>query len=200
VAAELTMTRLARADLVLSCGLALLAAAGSALPAEPSAAIALAEYLATDCEVDDAGLALSRLLVHVEVVEPGLIAVLRDGPDVSPASTLRQEAEQAWERRSAFLATNPPLGLSPEHLLAVHGVEREAWIESRLAQIVHKERERAVAALARIASPSALRALRQTRRADPRLRGAIDAALGRIYADPLGPRTHPARAARPGRP
>lgn len=173
--------------------LCLLLVPGLAAAAEPPAAAVLGAYLATDCEVGDAGVALAHLLVHAQALEPELIAVLRDGPDATPSSALRQEAEQAWERRAAFLATNPPLGLAPDHVLAVHAVDREAWIEARLTRTVRKERERAAAALAHIASPAALRALRQTRRADPALRGAINALLAPLPATP-SPRQRPGRA------
>ena len=35
---------------------------------------------------------------------------------------MRETLEAEWDRRAAFLSTNPQLGLSPDDLLAVHAV------------------------------------------------------------------------------
>ena len=69
-----------------------------------------------DLRADIAAIALPNL----EALEPVLRDVLVQGPDSSSMDQARASAEAEWDRREAFLATNPELGLSPEHLAAVH--------------------------------------------------------------------------------
>jgi hypothetical protein len=168
------------------------AVAGLDAPAEA----ALRDFTSRDCEVGSEGVALSRLLEHATAVQGELIRILREGPDAVTAAELQIAAEEAWSRRAAFLASNPPLGLSPESLLAVHAVAREPWIEARVAREVEGMRERAAIGLAAIGVAEAILALQDVRRgAGPELRSVIESALARIHADKA---RMPARGGRAG--
>ena len=84
-----------------------------------------------------------------------------------------------WDRRVAFLTTNPQLGLNPDDLLAAHAVGHEEYLEQGAARFATLCRERAVIGLAAIGSPTALSTLREeASRVDDDLRDLIQSALG----------------------
>ena len=162
----------------------------------PEAAAALRHFLAVDCEVGQEGVALEQLLPHAEQLEPELRELLRDGPDGSTRDEVRESLEAEWDRREAFLSSNPQLGLSPDHLLAVHAVQREEYLERGTARFANLCRERAVIGLAAIGSPTALRTLReQANQVDGDLRDLIQAALGPGPARPKKRHRQPLRGA-----
>ncbi len=155
----------------------------TALTREASAA--LRHFLTVDCEVGEEGTAFDRLLLYADQLEPELRKVLLDGPDESTQNELRESLEAEWDRRVAFLSTNPQLGLNPDDLLAVHTVVREEYLGQGAARFATVCRERAVIGLAAIGSPTALSTLReQAGRVDDDLRDLIRTAL---EPDPASP-------------
>jgi hypothetical protein len=140
---------------------ALSAAMGQDAPLDQEAAGALRHYLFVDCEVGEEGSALHGLLLHADSLEPELGRLLLEGPRDSMLDEVAEALENEWERREAFLATNPRLGLDPEALLAVHSLSHEDFIEQGRQRFDLVCRERAAAALGAIGTPSALRTLRQ---------------------------------------
>ena len=151
----------------------------------PEAASALRHFLTVDCEVGGEGAALERLLRYSEQLEPKLRELLQDGPDRSTMNGVRESLEAEWDRREAFLSSNPQLGLDPDDLLAVQAVQREEYLGHGAARFANVCRERAVIGLAAIGSPTALRTLReQASQVDDDLRDLIRAALGRGPGSP----------------
>ncbi len=149
------------------------------------ASAALRHFLTVDCEVGEEGAALDRLLLYADQLEPELRKVLLDGPDDSTQNEVRETLEAEWDRRVAFLSTNPQLGLNPDDLLAAHAVVREEYLEQGAARFATVYREKAVIGLAAIGSPTALGTLReQASRVDDDLRYLIQTVLERNRASP----------------
>ncbi len=162
--------------IVLVAGLSLAAA-----PSLPQGAIeVLDRFLTTDCEVGDEGSALDELIEQAVVLEPELERVLLEGPGSARLAEVTRALELRWELRAAFLESGSPLGLAPEALLALRSTSRAEFIERGRQQFETTCRERAIAGLAGIGSPSALRALRKASRAvDEELRRLIQLCLER---------------------
>jgi len=151
--------------------------------AQPSAAAraALRHYLRVDCEVGEEGAARQNLLRHAESLRPELARLLLDGPGAAMRDELAVDLDAAWERRSAFLASNPRLGLDPEMLLTVTTLSRSDFLARETRRFDLACREKAVAALAAIGSPAARRSLRDARyQVDDEVRAWIEAALKRL--------------------
>jgi hypothetical protein len=147
----------------LAVGLGLLAAPSLVAadgPPPTEAAEALRHYLLIDCGVDEEGAALRELLRHAEALETELARLLLDGPDDAALDALAADLEAAWERRSAFLASDPRLGLAPEAYLAVSSLSRTDYFARETRRFDLASRERAAAALAAIGTPTARRTLR----------------------------------------
>ncbi len=158
---------------------------GQGIDVTREASAALRHFLTVDCEVGEEGAALDRLLLYAGQREPELRQVLLDGPDDSTQNEVRETLEAEWDRRVAFLSTNPQLGLNPDDLLAAHAVVREEYLEQGAARFAAVCRERAVIGLVAIGSPTALRTLReQANRVDDDLRDLIQSAL---EPDPASP-------------
>jgi hypothetical protein len=121
----------------------------------------LQRYLLVDCGYGEEETALSRLMRHADALEPELERLLFEGPPDALLDEISAALEQEWERRAAFLESNPQLGLDPDALLAVLSTSHAEFIEQGLARYDTMCREKAVAALAEIGSPEALRALRR---------------------------------------
>ncbi len=144
--------------LILGC---FAAAHGQETAVMVEASAALRHFLSVDCEVGAEGTALEKLLQYANQLEPELRRILLDGPDESRQNEVRETLEAEWDRREAFLAGNPRLGLSPDDLLAVHTVQREEYLEHGAARFASVIRERAAIGLAAIGSPTALRTLHE---------------------------------------
>jgi hypothetical protein len=145
----------------------------------------LQRYLLVDCEYGEEETALSRLMRHGDVLEAELERLLFEGPPGPLLDEFNVALEQEWERRAAFLESNPQLGLDPDALLAVLAISHEEFIEQGLTRFDTMCREKAVAALAEIGSPEALRTLRRAVVvADEGLRDLIMVALKR--SRPIG--------------
>jgi hypothetical protein len=122
---------------------------------------------------------------HGDVLEAELERVLFEGPPGPLLDEINAALEQEWERRAAFLASNPQLGLDPDALLAVLAISHAEFIEQGLTRFDMMCREKAVVALAEIGSPEALRTLRRAVVvADEELRDLILMALKR--SRPIG--------------
>jgi hypothetical protein len=157
----------------------LVTARGQETVVAPEAAAALQYFLTVDCEVGGEGAALESLLLYAEQLEPELRELLLDGPDGSTMDDVRESLEAEWDRREAFLSSNPQLGLNPDDLLAVHAVQREEYLDHGATRFANVCRERAVIGLAAIGSPTALGTLReQASQVEDDLRDLIQAALG----------------------
>ncbi len=153
---------------------------GQEIGVKREASAALRHFLTVDCEVGEEGAALDRLLLYADQLEPDLRKLLLDGPDDSTQNEVRETLEAEWDRRVAFLSTNPQLVLNPDDLRAAHAVVREEYLEQGAARFATLFRERAVIGLAAIGSPTALRTLReQASRVDDDLRDLIRTALER---------------------
>jgi hypothetical protein len=167
------------------------AAGGAGIGISPEAEAAFRSFLAADCGVGADGSAGEALLEHAEQLEPGLRRVLIGGPDDALRTENLQFLEAQWDRREAFLSTNPQLGLSPDHLFAVQSAGRQEYLEQGEARFAQGCRERAVLGLATIGSPTALQTLSELAdELDGELAGLIRAALEAANS---------ARSARPGR-
>ena len=174
--------------LILGC---LATAHGQQTGVTREASAALRHFLMVDCEVGEEGMAHERLLRYANQLEPELRKMLLDGPDDSRQNEVRETLEAEWDRRVAFLSTNPHLGLNPDDLLAVHAVQRDQYLEQGAARFASLYRERAVIGLVAIGSPTALRTLRdQADRVDDDLRSLIRAALGPDASSPQERRRH----------
>ncbi len=165
---------------------------GQGIDVTREASAALRHFLTVDCEVGEEGAALDRLLLYADRLEPKLRNVLLNGPDDSTQNEVRETLEAEWDRRVAFLSTNPQLGLNPDDLLAAHAVVREEYLEQGAARFATVCRERAVIGLAAIGSPTALRPLReQASRLDDDLHPAGPEKRRRLH-----PRAEPRRSGR----
>ena len=158
---------------------------GQGIGVTPEASAALRHFLTVDCEVGEEGAALDRFLQYADQLEAELRKLLLDGPDDLTQREVREALEAEWDRREAFLSTNPQLGLNPDDLLAVHAVVREDYLEQGTARFEAVCLERAVIGLVAIGSPTALRTLReQASRVDDDLRYLIQTALERNPPSP----------------
>jgi hypothetical protein len=125
----------------------------------PEALEALRHYLLVDCEVGEETPALTLLLRHAEVIEPELRRLLLEGPDDSLRGEVTAALVDEWERRAAFLETNPDLGLDAHVLAAVLQISETDFIERGQERFDLACREKAVVGLDAIGSPGARRAL-----------------------------------------
>ena len=140
----------------------------------------LQRYLLVDCEYGEEETTLSRLMRHADALEAELERLLFEGPPDPLLDEINAALEQEWERRAAFLESNPQLALDPDALLAVLATSHAEFIEQGLARFDTMCREKAVLALAEIGSPEALRTLRRAVVvADAELRDLIVIALKR---------------------
>lgn len=145
----------------------------------------LRRYLLVDCEYGEEETSLSRLMRHADGLETELERILFEGPPDPLRDEISAALEREWERRAAFLESNPQLGLDPDMLLLVLATSHEEFIAQGLARFDAMCREKAVAALAEIGSPAALRTLRRAAFvADEELRELIVMALQR--SRPIG--------------
>ncbi len=167
------------------------AAGGTEIGISPEAEAAFRNFLAADCGVGADGSAGEALLEHAEQLEPRLRRVLIGGPDDPLRTENLQFLEAEWDRREAFLSTNPQLGLSPDHLLAVQSEGRQEYLEQGGAGFAQGCREWAALGLASIGSPTALQALSE-------LSEEFDGDLGDLIRAALEA-ANSARSGRPGR-
>ena len=178
--------------LLLVPALAVPAAAGA--DAERDAATALRHFLRVDCASEQPGSAMRPLLAHRDQAEPELARVLAEGPDAAMLEARRSALEEQWDRREAFLRSNPDLGLNPDDLLTVHSVQREEFVEGGIARFSRTARERAVHGLAALGTRTSRSTLReQSRLVDAELREMIRVALERFRSEHRGPSRNPQR-------
>jgi hypothetical protein len=138
--------------------------AEDAAPA-PEALDALHRFLHVDCEVGEDEPALNDLLRHAEALEPELGRLLLDGPGGPLLDEETAALERAWERRAAFLESNPRIGLDQDTLGEVLAVSRAEFVEQGIRRFDISCREKAVVGLAAIGSSAARRTLNEAMRA-----------------------------------
>jgi hypothetical protein len=142
------------------------------------ARFALQHFLDVDCEVNEQGEALNRMLTFRAELEPHLIAILRDGPDKQTLDEAQRSLEEQWNVREAYLRKNPDLGLKENELQIAKGQTRDAFLTEGRERIIRKYREKSAIGLAAIGSPEAIKTLREvSEKGDEALRTVIQAAL-----------------------
>ncbi len=143
------------------------------------AKFALQHFLDVDCELNEQGEALNRFLTFKAVLEPQLIAVLRDGPDKQTLDETQRSLEEQWNQREAYLRKNPDMsGLKENELQIVKGLTRDVFISQGRERIIRKYREKSAIGLAAIGSPEAIKTLHEVGdKGDEALRTVIQAAL-----------------------
>jgi hypothetical protein len=146
--------------LVIGTAVASTASAQDAAP-PPEALAALRHFVLVDCEVGEEGSALDGVLLHAEALEPELGRLLVDGPDGPLLDEVTAALEQEWERRAAFLESNPRLGLDADALRDVLSISREEFIAMGRQRFDLNSREKAVVGLAAIGSAGARSTLRE---------------------------------------
>jgi hypothetical protein len=122
---------------------------------------ALRHYLFVDCEVGEEGVALSDVLRHSGPLQPEFERLLVEGPAGPLLEEVAAERERQWEERTAFLESNPRLGLDPDARLAVVTTTRSEFVERSLRRFDLMCREKSATALGAIGTADARRALRQ---------------------------------------
>lgn len=139
----------------------------------------LRDYLLEDCGVGEEERSLDLVLERKELLEPRLIAVLREGPAPAEMETARLTVEEQWRRLEYFLSGQPSLGLSLQNTVRLQSIKREEYVERGVRTFIHKYREGAAVALAAIGSPAAMEALREVALTDESLRAVIVGAIAR---------------------
>jgi hypothetical protein len=161
----------------------------------PAATEALDRFLDLDCEVGEPGAALAAVVGHANELEPVLAGILLDGPDAGRLDEVADLRAQQWQRRQAYLDTNPWIGLDAQALASVESMTLEEFVDAERARYDALYRERAVLGLAGIGSPTALSTLRAASQdADETLARLI---LGQLQRNRPVPRaTHTMKAPR----
>lgn len=122
---------------------------------------ALRGFLVVDCEQGEEGAALAALLEHAGELEPELERLLLEGPSETWIDEVTVATEQRWERRQAYLASSPSLGLDPDAWGVVTATTHDEYVARERERFVTVCRARAAVALEAIGTPGALRTLRQ---------------------------------------
>ena len=175
-----------RVTLLLLVGGAALGMLASEPPQEESqvldreAEAVLGSFLSEDCGVGEEGRSLTAVLERKEMLEPHLIAVLRQGPEPEQIETVRLTVEGQWQALERFLKGQPSLGLSLQNTVRLQSIKKEEYVERGVRTFIRKHREGAAVALAAIGSPAAMEALREVAQSDQILLPIITAAIARF--------------------
>jgi hypothetical protein len=178
------MRNILKVTLLAAMAFALVGALGYFSPAQRpelpnDAKFALQHFLDVDCEQkEEQGEALNRMLTFKAVLEPHLIATLREGPDKQNLDETQRSLEEQWNLREAYLRKNPDLGLKENELQIAKGLTKDAFISQGRERVIRKYREKSAIGLAAIGSPEAIKTLREVNeKGDEALRTVIQAAL-----------------------
>lgn len=151
------------------------------------AMVALDQYLNTDCEVGEEGESLKLILKYQDELEPVLITILLEGPDVKTLEEFEVDLDQQWRKRDAFVGDMSQSdmqqeGLSPEDAEIALMTSEEEYKALYTNQFIQKYQEKAAVALVAFESKTSLEAvqgfLAETENED--LRHIIDLALKRF--------------------
>jgi hypothetical protein len=107
-------------------------------------------YLRTDCELDEVGLALDRLVAVAERATPYLQAVVRQGPPAPVRTELERGLEASWAARQRFLETPEARELGEESFQMMQAISRDDYSRVERQSLDAKYRERAALALRKI--------------------------------------------------
>lgn len=144
----------------------------------PDAALRLAQYLDTDCYVEQAA---KREQLLTGIPESALWDVYRIGAPAAQIEKTRAHAARAYEERQRFLRTAGTNALPKDEIARQLAVTKQEYVERRVAQLHQRYRDTAIGGLAVIGTAQSIPELERIARDETnRSQGAALAALERL--------------------
>lgn len=104
-------------------------------------------YLKTDCEIGEVGVALKSVVALGTVVRPYLQAVQQQGPPSPVLNEFGRGLESTWQAREAYLRTPDAQELGKEAFDRMRSITKTSYLAEQQKGIQAKYRERATIAL-----------------------------------------------------
>ena len=104
-------------------------------------------YLKTDCEIGEVGVALKSVVALGTVVRPYLQAVQQQGPPSPVLNEFGRSLESTWQAREAYLRTPDAQELGKEAFDRMRSITKTSYLAEQQKGIQAKYRERATIAL-----------------------------------------------------
>ncbi len=109
-------------------------------------------YLRTDCEIGEVGVALRAVLAVADTARPYLEAVQKEGPPSAVLAEFQRGLESTWQARQAFLKSPDARELGQRSYEMMTAITREQYMKEQQAAIQARYRERAALALRAMAA------------------------------------------------
>jgi hypothetical protein len=111
-------------------------------------------YLRTDCEIGEVGVALRALLQVADSAKPYLVAVQKEGPPSRVLGEFQRGLDNTWQARQEFLKTPDARELGQRSFEMMTAITRDQYMKEQQAGIQAKYRERAALGLRAMEGPA----------------------------------------------
>ena len=121
---------------------------------DPRTRVVVENYLRTDCEIGEVGVALRSLKTVGSAGRTYLVAVQQEGPPTPVLQEFGRGLESTWQAREAYLRTPDAQELGKDAFDRMRAITRSSYEAEQQKGIQAKYRERAALALKSLATPS----------------------------------------------